>query len=138
VLNALMSIGRLMRHRFQGDGMDLGTFFLLKELASHDAMRVTELAALANLDASKVSRHVQQLDRAGLIERTQDPDDGRAQRVALTDRGRELLSEGIARRREVLGKSFEEWDRSDIEVLDKLLARFVGKIENISAELEKA
>ena len=85
-----------------------------------------------------MSRHVQQLHRAGLIERTQDPDDGRAQRVALTDRGRELLNEGITRRREVLGKSFEEWDRSDIEVLDKLLARFVGKIENISAELEKA
>jgi DNA-binding MarR family transcriptional regulator len=137
VLYALMAIGRLLRQRIQGDGMDPGTLWLLKRLSAHDAMRVTDLAAWANLDASTVSRHVQQLQRAGFIERTQDPDDGRAQRVALSDQGRQVLKEGIARRRAVLSKSLEDWDQNDIVTFDRLLARFVGNIEN-NTELEQA
>ena len=50
-------------------------------------MRVTDLAGCANLDTSTVSRHVAQLQRTGLIERTPDPDDRRAQRVELTAAG---------------------------------------------------
>ena len=136
MLYALMSIGRLMRQRLHGDDMDPATFWLLKGLASHDALRVTELAALSNLDASTVSRHVQQLHRSGLIERTPDPDDGRAQRVALSDRGRSLLHQGLARRRALLSKSLDGWDPDDIEALDKLLARFVGNLEH-NSELEQ-
>jgi DNA-binding MarR family transcriptional regulator len=137
VLYALMTIGRLMRQRVHGDDMEPGTFWLLKTLAASDAMRVTELAVIANLDASTVSRHVQQLHRAGLIERTPDPSDGRAQRVAISAEGRTLLHEGLARRRALLGKSFETWDKTDIEALDTLLARFVGDIEH-NIELEQA
>jgi DNA-binding MarR family transcriptional regulator len=130
VLHALMSIGRLMRQRLAGDSMEPGTFFLLKGLASQDAMRVTELAAMANLDASTVSRHVQQLHRSGLIERSPDPDDGRAQRVALSPQGRALLHDGLGRRRALLGRSLEGWDPSDVETLDRLLARLVDSVEH--------
>ncbi len=133
VLSALMTLGRLMRQRFQGDSLEPGTFLLLKELASHEPMRVTELAVLANLDTSTVSRHVQQMHRDGLIERTQDPDDGRAQRVAVSIRGLEQVNEALARRAALLNKSFEDWNQSDIETFHSLLARFVGNMESISA-----
>jgi DNA-binding MarR family transcriptional regulator len=137
VLFALMTIGRLLRQRIQGDGLDPGTFWLLKSLAAHDAMRVTELATLAGLDASTVSRHVQQMQRAGLIQRTQDPDDGRAQQVTLSAHGRRLLDEGLTHRRELLANSLEDWDARDIETFNTLLNRFVGNIEN-NTELEHA
>jgi len=132
----LMAVGRLMRQRFHGDVLDPGTFWLLKGLAAHDAMRVTELATLVNLDASTVSRHVQQLHRSGLIERTQDPADGRAQRVALTEHGRDELRNGLARRRAILSRSFEDWQPADIEQLGQLLSRFVGNLEK-NSELEQ-
>lgn len=135
VLYALMSIGRLMRQRLHKDDMDPATFWLLKGLAKNDDLRVTELAALANLDASTVSRHVQQLHRSGLIDRTPDPADGRAQRVALSSLGRTRLKEGMARRRALLTRSFEGWHRDDVRTLDELLARFVGNIEH-NSELE--
>ena len=137
VLYALMSIGRLLRQRVQGDGMDPGTFWLLKGLAHSEAMRVTDLAAMANLDASTVSRHVQQLHRSGLIERTPDPDDGRAQRVALSQEGRTLLNQSLVHRRELLSQSLEGWDAEDIEAFDSLLNRFVHNIEK-NTELEQA
>ncbi len=73
-------------------------------------MRITELAGLVNLDPSTVSRHVAQLERSGLIERTPDPDDGRAQLVTVTDEGQQKLEAAFARRRELLARSLAEWD----------------------------
>lgn len=135
VLYAVMTIGRLLRQRLQGDVADPGTFWLLKSLAANGAMRVTELAAIASLDASTVSRHVQQMHRTGLIERAPDPDDGRAQRVTISAQGLDILREGLVRRRELLGRGLAGWDPSDLETFDRLLARFVGNIEN-NTELE--
>jgi len=137
VLYALMTIGRLLRQRMQSDGVDPSTFWLLKGLSSQGSMRVTELATLASLDASTVSRHLQQLHRAGLIERTQDPNDGRAQRVALSAEGRHLLDQGAARRRELLSRSLADWNDHDLATFDALLTRFVSNIER-NTELEKA
>lgn len=136
VANSLMAIGRLMRQRLHGDQMDPGTHQLLKALMIHGAMRVTDLATLAGLDTSTVSRHVQQLNKAGLIERSQHPDDGRAQQVDLTAEGRQLLDASLSRRHALLHKSFADWDVDEIESLDNLLARFVGDIEHTAAELE--
>lgn len=137
VLFGLMNIGRLLRQRMHGDGVDPGAFWLLKGLAAHDALRVTELAALANLDASTVSRQVAQLHRSGWIERSQDPADGRAQRVAISPAGREVLDQGLARRRDILSQGLQGWDQSDIETFGALLTRFVNDIEHDS-ELEHA
>lgn len=136
VLHALMTISRLMRQRMAHDGADPGTFWLLKGLAANDALRVTELAALANLDASTVSRHVAQLHRTGLIERSPDPADRRAQRVAISPAGRDLLQDGLARRRELLINSLADWQASDIETLDRLLSRLMNDIDD--PELEQA
>jgi len=137
VLMAVMSVGRLLRQRIAGDDLDPGSIWLLKTL-SRQPMRVTELAASANLDTSTVSRHVAQMDRAGLVERTPDPADGRAHRVELTASGRSLLDEAFRRRRALLSRSLRDWDTEDVTAFDRLLSRFVGDVENLTTDLEKA
>jgi DNA-binding MarR family transcriptional regulator len=138
LMHALMSIGRLMRHRAANEDLDPGTFWLLKTLAAQGAMRVTDLATCASLDTSTVSRHVTQLHRSGLIERTPDPDDGRAQRVELSQEGLKKLHDSMDRRRTLLQHSFAGWDATDVEQLDRLLARFVGSMDNQNSDLELA
>ena len=138
VLLALMAIGRLMRQRVDGDQLDPGTFWLLKTISARGPLRVTELAGCTNLDTSTVSRHVTQLDRAGLVERTPDPDDGRAQRIQLTGPGSIQLQSAFARRRELLGRALVGWRSEDIAQLDQLLGRFVDDINTLNAELEQA
>ena len=54
-------------------------------------MRVSDLAACVELDASTVSRQIKQLEDKGIVERTADPADGRASLVRLTDDGRETM-----------------------------------------------
>ena len=137
VAMALMTVGRLMRQRVEGDDLEPATFWLLKTLAAQP-MRVTELASSTNLDASTVSRHVAQLDRAGLVERTPDPDDRRAHRVRLSPEGRSRLDEAFRRRRALLGRSLRDWDTDDVAHLDQLLSRFVSDVENLTTDLEKA
>jgi DNA-binding MarR family transcriptional regulator len=137
VLMALMAVGRLMRSRVDGDDMDPGSLWLLKTLA-FAPLRVTELAESAGLDPSTVSRHVAQLDRSGLVERTPDPADGRAHRLELTPEGRTRLDEAFRRRRALLSRSLSGWDSADIERLGRLLSRFVDDIKQVPTDLERA
>ena len=129
VLHAAMTIGRLMRQRVAGDQLEPSTYWVLKHLTP-GSMRITALAATTQLDTSTVSRHVTQLEQAGLVERSQDPDDRRAQRVGLTVEGAEQLEASTTRRREVLTSSLEGWDTADLADLERLLRRLVVGIES--------
>jgi DNA-binding MarR family transcriptional regulator len=138
VMHALMSIGRLIRQRSQGETLDTGSFWLLKTLGSNGAMRVTDLATCTNLDPSTVSRHVTQLHRAGLIERTPDPDDRRAQRVQASSLGLRQLDVALRARLAVLERTLDSWQPTDVRELDRLLTRFARDIDTLTDELEKS
>ena len=129
LLHAMMTIGRLLRQRVAGDQLEPATYWVLKHLTP-GSMRITALASSTQLDTSTVSRHVSQLEQAGLVERGQDPDDGRAQRVGLTDEGRTQLAASTARRREVLTASLDGWDPVDLADLERLLGRLVADVES--------
>ncbi|GAA3576964.1 hypothetical protein GCM10022197_37720 [Microlunatus spumicola] len=129
VLHTAMTIGRVMRQRLPGDQLEPATYWVLKNLLA-SSMRITALAASTQLDTSTVSRHVTQLEQAGLVERGPDPDDGRAQRIALTAEGRTQLEASTARRREVLTDSLEGWDPADLALLERLLGRLVAGVES--------
>jgi DNA-binding MarR family transcriptional regulator len=138
LMHALLGIGRLMRQRGPGETLDSGTFWLMKTLATSGPLRVTDLAVCANLDASTVSRHVAQLHSAGLIERTPDPADGRAQRVKLSDAGTTRIKAALRSRRDLLEKCLESWEPRDLEELDRLLTRFAADVEAVNQTMEKA
>lgn len=54
-------------------------------------LRMQELGTRAVLSRTRVSRVVSELERAGLVERQPDPDDGRATLAAITPAGRSAL-----------------------------------------------
>ena len=136
LMQALLSVGRLMRQRTHGETVD-GSFWLLKYLAASGPQRVTDLAVCAGLDASTVSRHVAQLHSAGLIERAPDPADGRAQRVKLSAAGMERFEAVLSTRRSLLEKCLESWDPRDLAELDRLLTRFAADVEALTQSMEK-
>jgi DNA-binding MarR family transcriptional regulator len=137
LMQALISVGRLMRQRTHGETVDGGSFWLLKNLAASGPQRVTDLAVCAGLDASTVSRHVAQLHSAGLIERAPDPADGRAQRVKLSAAGRERFEAVLDTRRSLLEKCLESWDSGDLAELDRLLTCFAADVEALTQSMEK-
>ncbi len=62
----------------------------LMELLHRGGLRQGDLASVLCLSKSAVSRLVRALERHGWVTRTQDPDDARARRLALSTKGRRL------------------------------------------------
>ncbi|HEY5979619.1 MAG TPA: MarR family transcriptional regulator [Microlunatus sp.] len=130
MLSALMTVGRLMRQRQADDQLDPGIFWLLKTIAHKGPLRISDLASAVHLDVSTVSRHVAQVERTGLVARTADPADGRAQLVGITDDGQQLLDQAFARRRELLESTLSGWGTDDIAEFERLLVKFVDGVNS--------
>jgi DNA-binding MarR family transcriptional regulator len=128
LMSLMMALGRRMRQRQPGDAVDFSAFPLLKLLSHQGPMRVSSLAQVLGLDASTVSRHAKQLEDRGLLERTGDPDDGRASRVAVSATGQECLAAGFATRRQVITAALDDFTGEERESLRLLLARLVESL----------
>jgi DNA-binding MarR family transcriptional regulator len=123
VMVAMVRVWKRLRHRVPGEEIDLTTMPLMKALHHNGPMRLSSLASALDLDASTVSRHAKALEDRGLIERAEDPDDGRASRVAISAHGVECLEKGADGRRAVIAKALDDWSPEDRETLRVLLHR---------------
>jgi len=61
----------------------------MEQLELEDGLRLTDLAVRAGMTAQSMGELVDDLEGKGYLERRPDPDDRRAKRIYLTDRGRE-------------------------------------------------
>jgi DNA-binding MarR family transcriptional regulator len=135
LMGLMMALGRQLRQRLPGDAIDYSAFPLLKLLCQQGPMRVSALAHGLGLDASTVSRHVRQLEDRGLLERTGDPDDRRASRVAVTASGADVLAEVFSTRRALLGRALDDFTPTERDTLRLMLHRL---LETVTAQPESS
>ena len=126
----LDELGALVRHlsRVTGGPDDVllltGTQRLaLYELGSGGPLRLVDLAALLGVTAPTASRAVDALEAHGLVERQPDPDDRRAQRIALTADGRARFDERNGRVAAAFEPAARTLTREERAQLAALLAR---------------
>ncbi|HEX8869108.1 MAG TPA: MarR family winged helix-turn-helix transcriptional regulator [Lentzea sp.] len=74
-------------------GLHRGQELLLMHLWDAGPVRQTELIAVLDSDSPTVTRMVQRLEKAGLVERLPDPTDGRASLVSATKASESLRAE---------------------------------------------
>ena len=125
-----------------GVPLDRAGAALLRKMADADPMRPGELAARLGVEASHVTRTVQHLERSGHVVRVPDPEDRRAQRIELTDAGREA----VVRIRETgvrgMQAALAHWDPDDLRLLAGLFHRmvddFLDHAEAMDAEFPTA
>ncbi|MFF7856162.1 MarR family transcriptional regulator [Streptomyces sp. NPDC007904] len=108
-----------------GVPLDRAAVALLRQMADAEPMRPGELAARLGVEASHVTRTVQQLEKSGHVTRVPDPHDRRAQRIELTGTGRQA----IARIRETGARAMQvalaEWSPEELRQLATLFHRMV-------------
>ncbi|MGN6848833.1 MAG: MarR family winged helix-turn-helix transcriptional regulator [Sphingomicrobium sp.] len=93
---------------------------LLSSIAANEPATLNEVAKLVGRGAPAVSRSVDALVRAGLVERAQDPDNRRRLAMRLTQQGRELLGKRIPAG-PVLRKKLERLAQSELRALERAI-----------------
>ncbi|WEV76927.1 MarR family transcriptional regulator [Janibacter cremeus] len=90
--------------------------------------RVGDIAERNISDASTVSRQVSHLTALGLVEKVPDPQDGRAQLVALSDEGQAVLGELVARREAWFEELLADWPDEDVASFIHYINRFCDSV----------
>jgi DNA-binding MarR family transcriptional regulator len=88
--------------------LSLTASMTLDTLSREGPIRLTALAAAAGISQPSMTELVQRLERQGLLTRVNDPEDGRAALVGVTDGGRVLLDERRRYRRDRLAELLTE------------------------------
>jgi DNA-binding MarR family transcriptional regulator len=93
-----------VRHLAYRTGLSLTANMTLGTLHREGPARVTVLAAAANIGQPAMTELVQRLERQRLVTRVDDPGDGRAALVTITNAGRALLDDQACDRRDRLAE----------------------------------
>jgi DNA-binding MarR family transcriptional regulator len=129
--------GAVLHTEGQEHQLDLPAFALLARLADEGPQRSGDLARAFAVDKSTMSRQVSALQRAGLVERVDDPVDGRAFQVRLSERGRRSLAEVRAERRRIYRELLGHWPELDRRDFARLLARFNAEMAEVKQRLAR-
>jgi len=99
-------------------------FHTLTHVLEHGPLRAARLVEELGVDKGAISRQVQQLVDLGLVERTEDPDDGRATLLAATPDARARVAAMADHRRERFEARLDDWSDTDLDRLATLLGRY--------------
>lgn len=133
--------GRARQHErlmaLAGVPLDRAAVALLRQIADTQSLRPGELANRLGVEASHVTRQVQQLQRSGYVTRVADPDDRRAQRIQLTDFGQDAVDRIREAGARGMQMALADWSPADLRQLATLFHRMVDDFLSAAAELDR-
>ncbi|SFA76805.1 transcriptional regulator, MarR family [Amycolatopsis marina] len=112
------------------DGIERAAYALLFTLVHDGPQRTSKLAESLHSDISTISRQSSALVQHGLIERTADPEDGRACLLDVTDEGMRVFEENRRQRNLWLARIVADWPEGDRATLNTLFDRLNSDIES--------
>jgi DNA-binding MarR family transcriptional regulator len=113
------------------DALEGGQYDMLDRLSEREDWRMGEIAAALRVDPSATTRAVPTLEQLGFVERTRDPDDGRAVLVRITDEGRARQERARANGLQLWGEALQEFTDDELEAFAALMQRLAGSFERL-------
>ncbi len=99
-------------------GLHVGQEMFLLRLCQEDGQTQSQLAGCMCVEPPTLSKMVQRMEVAGLVERRQDSEDARVSRVYLTERGRALEQPVLA-----IWRDLEKCTLSGLTETEQMLLR---------------
>jgi DNA-binding MarR family transcriptional regulator len=112
---------------------------LLVSIARQPGIRVREVAEILGVTMPTVSVGLHKLEQGGWLRRESDPQDGRAARLYLTVKARQLAKRALAFRRKRINEFMDALTAQEQEQLFNLLEKAIDQLEqkNRSKSKEK-
>jgi DNA-binding MarR family transcriptional regulator len=114
----------LYKEQFDAYDLTPQQFGLLRFLWEEDGLTQVELSNRSQVDRTTIGGLIDRLEHGGLVQRLPHPDDRRAYRICLTDRGRDLQQEliplGEALHRRILAPLTSDEVTTLVAILQKL------------------
>jgi DNA-binding MarR family transcriptional regulator len=133
VFRALMDTvklnGRLLMKTMAGHGGHPGQAGCLWALGTREGISQRELAEMVHLAPPTVTAMLQKMEKAGLIERTDDVEDQRITRIRLTETGRSLDHDLRAAHGQYIAATIGSMSEHDRRELVRLLGLLSGNIK---------
>ncbi|MFJ3309482.1 MarR family winged helix-turn-helix transcriptional regulator [Streptomyces sp. NPDC086549] len=134
-LSALLNRGQLFEHAATAAGVTLErpsmTILVILDTAERP-LRVGEIATRMQVVGPHVTRHLNTLEKQGIVKRVPDPDDQRARLIALTPSGQRLVDRYTAVIDSWFTAALAKWPDRDRTEFVRLLGRMV---EDLTAQL---
>ncbi|MGG5171777.1 MarR family winged helix-turn-helix transcriptional regulator [Pseudarthrobacter sp. J1738] len=90
--------------------------------------RATHLAERLGVSAPVLSRHIAELEDMGLVIRTPDPADGRAQVLRLSPKGEQKLAYLVERRAAALASYLADWNEDDAASTGAMISKLTASL----------
>ncbi|KOV81631.1 MarR family winged helix-turn-helix transcriptional regulator [Nocardia sp. NRRL S-836] len=138
-LGTVLNRSRLVERAMENVGIAIdrpGLTVLITLRMAGRPLRVGEIAGRMEVAGPHVTRHLHDLERAGLVRRVTDPDDQRARLVELTDDGAAAAGRYLEA---VLGRftaAVADWSGDDQRTFGRLLSRFVDDLQSQLADID--
>lgn len=124
----LTKINRTLRTRGQSQNLSAGVASALWTIINHAPIRLSALAERESVSAPTMSRIAAVLEDRGYVERTPDPDDGRARLLNPTPAGIELIADSRTRRAQLLAEAIDSLDPADRMTVGRGVAILAGAL----------
>ena len=92
--------------------------------------RATHLAERLGVSAPVLSRHIAELEEQGYVMRRPDPEDGRAQLIALSASGAEKLRRIEDQRTATIQGLLQDWSEDDVELTARTLKKLAESLRS--------
>jgi MarR family transcriptional regulator for hemolysin len=131
----LTDAARLIRRRFEQESRDIpmtsAQLQIVARLTRNEGVTQAALAGLLDIEPMTLSRHIDRMEAAGLVERRPDPADRRARRISTTEHARALLAPMRARAEAVYADALAGLAEGERAALHDALAAIIA---NLSAD----
>jgi len=109
-------------------GADIPTFRVLFILKSHGILSISEISKITVTKLSALTRIIQRMKAARLVEIVMDRNDGRVRKVRLTQKGRTLIDRIEQRTEGVIAASFRGLTDAQITKMNGALRQIYGNL----------
>ncbi|MGB0098770.1 MAG: MarR family transcriptional regulator [Nocardioides sp.] len=105
------------------------SYLMLTWLDQHGPQRASAMAEAFGIDKGAISRQVQHLLDLGLVDRSPDPEDGRATLVSLSEQAAARIVEVHDDRRRWLDERLDDWPDRDLSEFVRMLAKYNAALD---------